>query len=429
MKPMKPMKTMLIATTLGLGCFSCSNDAEESAKKGEVHQGYSDTAPEYEVNGRIISNVDLKAYSWNPRGKSDEQIKERAAFLLEAYDLAMTPEQEKRAKEVREKYQDAVVVNSIMIGAPGCAGTGEEHFAAGLKRNLDAGVTLVSVTAFAYPSDGTTPVRERLATANAVLKTTDWVIPVKSVDDIMRAKKEGKLGVMFNTQGADYAVDDLGMMAQVKKMGVNVSNFVYNNDNALAGGGAKQGSGVTELGKTWIEECNKLKIVVDVSHSSNQTAIEAAKLSKKPVIASHSNAAGIFKLNRNISDEAIKAVGASGGVVASTGVGLFLNEKGVASPEEFAKHVEYTANLIGRDKTGFSTDYMHAAKDMFLQDVANVKVFPPEDGFGVPASNMAAEHAWAVAAVLEDKYGWEEEDVRGFLGGNLLRAYKANWED
>jgi len=399
------------------------------AKESKVHQGYSETAPQYEVNGRVISNVDVKAFRWNPRGKTDEQIAERAAFLAASYDIALTPEQQKRADEAREKYKDAIVVNSIMIGAPGTAGTGEDHFEAGLKRNRDAGITLVSVTAYAYPSDGPAPVWERLATGNAILKTTDWVIPVKNADDILRAKKEGKLGVMFNTQGADYAVDDVGLMAKAKSMGVNVSNFVYNNDNALAGGGAKQASGVTELGIKWIEECNKQGIVVDVSHSSNQTAIDAAKYSKKPVIASHSNANGIFELNRSINDEAMKAIAATDGVVASTGVGLFLNEKGVASPEEVAKHVEYTGNLIGRDKTGFSTDFMHAATEMFQQDVANVEVFPPENGFGVPASNSAAEHIWAVAAVLEDEYGWKEADIRGFLGANLMRAYKANWEN
>jgi membrane dipeptidase len=422
---MKKLTAVMVALAVTAGIAS----AQDTANKGEVHQGYSETAPQYEVDGRIVSNVDLKAYLWNPRGKSEEQIKQRAAYLLEAYDLSLTPEQEERADTAREKYKDAMVVNSIMIGAPGTAGTSEENFMAGLKRNWDAGVTLVSITAYAYPSDGPSPVWERLATGNAILKTTDWVIPVKNMNDILRAKKEGKLAVMFNTQGADYAVDDIGLMAKAKKMGVQVSNFVYNNDNALAGGGAKQASGVTELGKKWIEECNKQGIVIDVSHSSNQTAIEAAKLSKKPVIASHSNAGGLHKLNRSVSDEAMKAIAASGGVVASTGVGIFLNAKGLASPEEFAKHVEYTGNLIGRDKTGFSTDYMHGAKEMFLQDVANVEVFPPEQGFGAPASNAAAEHIWAVAAVLEDKYGWGEEDLRGFLGANLLRAYRANWED
>lgn len=429
------MKTNLFRTVVSLMVIMTASvflspqasAQDKPSKDGKVHKGYSATAPQYEVNGRVISNVDLRAYLWNPRGKSKEQIRERAAYLLEAYDLKRTPKQQERAKQAREKYKDAIVINSVIIGAIGTAGTEYKHLIQGLKRNRDAGVTLASFTAYAYPSDGKSLVLDRLELSRIAVKELGMVL-VNNTDDIRRAKKEGKLAVMFNTQGADYAVDDLGMMKKVKEMGVHVSNFTYNNNSPLAGGGATQDKGVTELGRKWIAECNRLGIVVDVSHSSNQTAIEAAKLSKKPIIASHSNADSLYKLNRNLSDEAMHAIGKTGGVVATTGVGLFLNSKGVASPEEFAKHVEYTAKQIGRDKTGFSTDYMHAAKEMFLRDVANVKVFPPENGFGSPATNMACEHAWDVVGVLEDKYGWSETDIRGFLGENLLRVYTANWK-
>ena len=53
---------------------------------------------------------------------------------------------------------------------------------------------------------------------------------------------------------------------------------------------------------------------------------------------------------------------------------------------------------------------------------------PPEQGFGPPAENMAAEHIWHVVGILEDKYGWSDDEIRGFLGGNLLRLYEANWQ-
>jgi len=129
-----------------------------------------------------------------------------------------------------------------------------------------------------------------------------------------------------------------------------------------------------------------------------------------------------------MSDEAIEAVGSTGGAVCNTGVGLFLNAKGNASPEEYAQHVVYTAKLIGKDKTCYSTDYMPAAGKMFAANVANVDVYPPEKGFGAPASNMAAEHIWDVVAILEDDYDWNEAEIRGYLGENLMRVYAANWE-
>ena len=414
---------------------ACGPATEDQPEKGQtassttlqIHQGYSDTAEQYEVDGWVISNVDVKANLWNPRGKSAEQILERAQFLTDAYDLVRTPEQQARAQQAREKYVDAIVINSVMIGAIGVVGTEAEHLAKGLKRNHDNGLTVVSVTAYAYPSDGETHVVERLDASLPVVADLGMV-QVSSVDDIRRAKAEGKLAVVFNSQGADYAVEDLGMMEEVKSRGLLISGFTYNNDSPLAGGGSKQDHGVTELGKRWVEEMNRLNLVVDCSHASNQTCIDAAAHSTKPIVASHSPAFGLNQINRNITDEAMIAIGEKGGAVCTTGVGLFLNAEGDASPEAFAKHVNYTGELIGRDKTCYSTDYMHNAYGMFRDNVANVDVFPPEKGFGSPAKNTAAEHVWDVAAILEDEYGWSEDDVRGFLGENLMRVYGAVWD-
>jgi microsomal dipeptidase-like Zn-dependent dipeptidase len=414
---------------------SCGKAPEEeqpaiqavSKTEPEIHQGYSESAPQYEVDGWVISNVDVNANLWNPRGKSEEQILERAQFLTDAYDLERTPEQQERARQAREKYSDAIVINSVMIGAVGVVGTEAEHLAKGLKRNHDHGLTVVSVTAYAYPSDGEKHVIGRLEASLPVVEELG-MIQVEGIDDIRRAKDEGKLAVVFNSQGADYAVEDLGLMEEVKSRGLRISGFTYNNDSPLAGGGTKQDHGVTELGKRWVEEMNRLNLVVDCSHASNQTCIDAARHSIKPIIASHSPAYGLNQINRNITDEAMIAIGEKGGAVCTTGVGLFLNPEGDASPEAFAKHVNYTGDLIGRDKTCYSTDYMHNAYGMFKDNVANVDIFPPEKGFGSPAKNTAAEHIWEVAAILEDEYGWSDGDVRGFLGENLMRVYKANWE-
>ena len=64
---------------------------------------------------------------------------------------------------------------------------------------------------------------------------------------------------------------------------------------------------------------------------------------------------------------------------------------------------------------------------MFRKSIGKVDVYPPEKGFGVPASNLSAEHIWDVVAILEDEHGWTEDEIRGFLGENLMRVYEANW--
>ena len=392
----------------------------------EVHKGYSDTAAQYEVEGNIISNVDTKAPLWNPRGKSEKLLAERSAYLAKAYDLTRTDAQNKRAQKAHDKYRDAIYINSLMIGTIGEVEVTKAQFIKGIERNLAAGATVVSATAYAFPSDGPMPVLERMDRTNKVMKEQGY-LSVNSVEEIRQAKKEGKIAVIFNTQGAEYAIDDLSMLDKAHSKGLRVVNLIYNNDNAFAGGGSKQASGITPLGIKFVERANKLGIVMDCSHTSNQTCIDIAKHTDKPMIASHSNPAALKKMGRNMSDEAMKAVASTGGVVCSVGVGLFMNDEGDSSPEKLVEQIDYTAKLIGKDRTCYATDYMHNADDFFKKSLGDVKIFPPEKGFGMPATNIGTEHVWDVVALLEDKYGWTEDEIKGFLGENLMRIYKANW--
>jgi microsomal dipeptidase-like Zn-dependent dipeptidase len=290
-------------------------------------------------------------------------------------------------------------------------------------------MTLASATVYAFPAaipEGTTTY-DVIAASDEVLRD-HGMVKVNVTNDIRKAKAEGKIAIMYNTQGADYVADDLKFHADKSyEHGIRTMNFTYNNNNALAGGGAKQDLGLTEMGKRWVREAQAANIVVDVSHSSNQAAIDAATIATKPIIASHSNAMKVWDISRNMSDEAIRAVASTGGVVCPTGVGIFMNEEADASPERFVEHVVYIAELIGRDRLCFSTDYVHNILDYYTRDIGNTDVYPPELGFGAPASNIAPEHIWDVAAILEDGYGWTEKEVRGFLGENLMRVYEANW--
>jgi membrane dipeptidase len=419
------MMTRTVALTFVATLAACTADSESS---GEIFQGYSDTAPEYEVNGNVISNVDVRARLWNPRGKTNEQIAARAQFLVESYDVQRTPEQQARAAQAREKYADAVVINSLVPAAVGIIGTRAEDYERGLRRNIEGGVTLTSSTAWAFPGDGDAASAIQRIEASMPVWEALGISQAESVEDVRRAKAEGRPVGMFNLQGSDFVAEDIdGIVPQLKAAGVQVANFVYNNNNALAGGGTAQDMGVTDLGRTFIEALNANDIVVDCSHSSNQTCIDAAAQSSDPIIASHSNPAAVYDVSRNLSDAAILAIAESGGVICPTGVGLFMNEDLDASPELYVEHVVYVADMIGRDRVCFSTDYIHNTAGMFSGQVANVDVYPPESGFGGPASNMAAEHVWDAVAVLEDQHGWTEAEIVGFLGENLLRVYDEVW--
>ena len=106
----------------------------------------------------------------------------------------------------------------------------------------------------------------------------------------------------------------------------------------------------------------------------------------------------------------------------------FLNAEGTASPEEFAEHVVYTAKLIGKDRTCFSTDFLHNYEDFLNALLPATDAYPPELGMGAPTQNTTIEQGWAVARVLSEDHGWTDDEIRGFLGENILRVYAANWD-
>ncbi|MEM9061516.1 MAG: membrane dipeptidase [Pseudomonadota bacterium] len=396
----------------------------------EIEHGHEHVAGGWNAEAGFVSDEDVTSKLWNPRGKSMDEIRQRASWLAEQYDLTRTPEQQVRVDEIRARYADAIAINSLMPSAVGIIDNTAEDFSKALNRNRDAGLTLASGSAYGFPKaipEGMTPYD--VIEASDVVLSEQGVRKVDTVSDIRDAKEQGKLAFMYNAQGADYVVDDLeGHAERSYESGIRAMNFVYNANNALAGGGSAQNMGLTELGREWVKVAQANNLIIDVSHSSNQTAIEAAAIATKPIIASHSNAAGLLDVGRNISDEAIKAVASTGGVICPVGVGLFLNAEGDASPEALVKHVVYIANLVGRERVCFATDYVHNILAYYERDLLNVETYPPELGFGAPTQNIAAENIWDVAALLEDEHGWTEGEVRGFLGENLMRVYEANWK-
>ncbi|WNC66967.1 membrane dipeptidase [Thalassotalea nanhaiensis] len=395
----------------------------------EIHQGYSKTAKQYQVNGNVVSNVDTSANLWNPRGKSPEQLDARAQFLTDAADTR-TAEQKKADAAYMEKYKGAIVINSLMPTSVGVIGNTVESFNRAIERNRDAGVTHFSSSIGAFhPKD---VMFTYINDSDPVLKDLQ-VTKAKTSQDIRDAKAKGQMTMMYNSQGFDYNLDNLDYVDELHDSGVNIMNFVYNSKNHFATGieynaDPLNQEGLTKLGEEFIKLANKRGIIVDTSHSSDATAIQAAKISTKPIMASHNNSSAVYPMTRNMSDEAIKAVGSTGGVVCTNGIGVFLSKDGNAQAETMAAHVVHTASLIGKEGTCYASDYTHNLFDAMKIQVPMVDKYPPEKGFASPSQMAGIEDVWAIVSVLENKYDWSEQEIRGFLGENVMRVYKANWD-
>ena len=126
------------------------------------------------------------------------------------------------------------------------------------------------------------------------------------------------------------------------------------------GYGSREGDemGVTDLGRAAIAEMNAIGMIVDVSHCSRQTTLDAAALSTKPIIATHVNAEALTPHSRNKDDEELLAIAATGGVIGVTPIRAFLDTDGdgEAGIDDMVAHIEYIAGLVGIDHVGVSSD-------------------------------------------------------------------------
>ncbi|QNP45961.1 membrane dipeptidase [Sphingomonas sediminicola] len=257
-------------------------------------------------------------------------------------------------------YDRAIIIDGL--GGLGDPYTPEEQLRMsdrGWIETLQTGVTVIRDTVMPVGNvvdpwgDYQKAIAEKKNIFNA---NPDYLLPVKSAADILKAKREKKLGVIVGTQDTSMVGPELDRLAQLKKDGVLTVQLTYNNRN-LAGDGALEpaNAGLSKLGRATIERIEAEKLLLDLSHGGARTMAEAAAHAKRPLVISHTGARALTDHVRNTSDETIKAVADKGGVV---GVYFmpFLTLDSHPKGEDLLRHVEHIANVAGEDHVGIGTD-------------------------------------------------------------------------
>src|ERR1051326_6294912 len=152
-----------------------------------------------------------------------------------------------------------------------------------------------------------------------------------SVADIRRAKKQGKIAALMGIEGGHAIEDSLPTLREFYRLGVRYMTLTWNNTNkwADAGRGEKKHHGLSDFGKDVVREMNRLGMMVDVSHVSDETMSDALDVSHAPIIASHSSARALSNVPRNIPDDLLKRIAKNGGVVQVNFYSEFVDEKTV----------------------------------------------------------------------------------------------------
>jgi len=249
---------------------------------------------------------------------------------------------------------------------------------------------------------------------------------VRSVAEIHAARATGDTAIVLHFQGANPIEDELDFLNVFHASGLRVMQLTYNHRN-LIGDGCFEASdiGLSRFGRNVIRRMEELGITIDLSHAGVRTTLEAAEAAARPVVITHANARKLLDTPRNATDEMIRAVAASGGVVGVCAAPFFLARGRPATLDMLMDHAAYIADLVGPAHVGLGFDFADEDEedyDYFGYDERYI----PKPPWIWPTGIAGHAEAGNVAPALRAR-GFSEAETRGILGENFLRVFREIW--
>lgn len=273
------------------------------------------------------------------------------------------------------------------------------------------------------------------------IQTRPELMLVRTADDILTCKREGKLGIFYHFQGPSPLDYDLDRVWFYKQAGLGVLQFAYNTRNPYANGITERvDGGLSILGIELVKACNEARVIVDVAHTGEKSALDAIRASSEPVILSHGNAIGQLNNPRNVPDNVLKAVANNGGFAGVVIYPAFVSTKKKPTMDDVLDMVDYMVNLMGVDHVSFGLDYdstTHGAMpeewikkgyDMMVESGSwDPSVYPPPPYYYPEGLELPNKLHNLTGALL--KRGYKEEDIAKMWSGNWMRVMKQVWGD
>jgi len=260
------------------------------------------------------------------------------------------------------------------------------------------------------------------------------IIHGKTFQDIERAHQEKKTAIFFGFQNCSPIEDDIGLVESVHKMGARFMQLTYNNQSLLATGCyEKTDSGVTRMGKEVIKEMNRLGVVIDMSHSAEKSTLDAMELSSKPIAITHANPSFWFTAKRNKSNEVLKELAKSGGMLGLSLYPHHLKDTSNCTLESFCEMAAQTAELMGIKHIGIGSDLCLKQSNNVVEWMRNGTWTKTKDYGEGSSSNphFPKQPNWFEDARgfnnLEKglkKVGFQETEVNDILGNNWYNFYR-----
>lgn len=259
-------------------------------------------------------------------------------------------------------------------------------------------------------------------------------IRVDSVASLQAIKGSGKLGIIPGTQNADHfrfmQPEDIEVFYRA---GQRVAQLTYNNRNYIGTGATdRSDSGLSEWGATVVAKMNEIGMAVDVSHCGDQTSMDAAELSAKPILITHSNSRTLSGGHpRCKPDEVIKAVAAKGGVMGLSFVRIFVRGSEPTTLEHALDHFDYVRDLVGMEHVGIGSDADVDGYDVLPEEILTRlrQVGSGKYRWREKIDTDGLNHPQRIFALTDGliRRGYSNAHIESILGGNFKRVLSQIW--
>ena len=260
----------------------------------------------------------------------------------------------------------------------------------------------------------------------------------RTASDVLKARKEGRTAIFFGFQNCSPIEDNIGLVEVCHQLGVRFMQLTYNNQSLLGTGCYEENDpGITRMGKQVIKEMNRVGLVVYMSHSAERSTLEAIEISERPIAITHANPTFWHPALRNKSDEVLKALGESGGMLGFSVYPHHLKDGSNCTLESFCTMIADTADLMGINSIGIGTDLCQNQPDSVVEWMRN-GTWTNDRDYGEGSASFAGfpdqpewfrdnRHFVNIASGLLSK-GFSNEDVELVMGKNWLNFFEASFE-
>ena len=252
--------------------------------------------------------------------------------------------------------------------------------------------------------------------------------------DIEKAKQENKTAIFFGLQNCSPIEDNIEYVEILKHQGVLFMQLTYNNQSLLATGCYEEkDAGITRMGREVIKEMNRVKMIIDMSHSAELSTLEAIEISQEPIVVSHANPSFWHKGLRNKSDTILKELNDSGGMIGFSIYPHHLKGASECTLDSFCEMVAETTKKISVKQIGIGSDLCIRHPDSIVEWMRNGTWTKTKDfgegssknpGFPPQPSWFEDARGFGNLEIGLRKVGFNEEETHDILGNNWYNFYR-----